>query len=265
MAAWHAPLVDSVYDAAHAYALAFSYRDVPKEVDALLGWARAATGRPVESVLELAAGPAEHAREFAARGLRAAALDVTPAMSDYATAQAELHGVPLRVVTADMRDFAMDERFDLAITMIDSISHLLDEASLDSHFRCVAAQLTDAGCYVVEASHPADSLHDQTLTRTAWTQAGAGESVSIRWGEPDDPTDPSGVSSVTVTMDYRREGRPPTRVRDVVRERAWRREDILASLRRVGGLEARDWFGSFDGVALDDPAAWRMIAVLQRT
>jgi hypothetical protein len=257
--------VDTVYDAAHAYALAFSYRDIPAEVDALLGWATAVAGRPPGSVLELAAGPAEHARECAARGLRAAALDIAPAMTEYAERQAERAGIRLHVVTADMCDFAIGERFDLAITMIDSISHILDETRLDAHFRCVAAHLHESGCYVIEASHPDDSLGDQTLTQTSWTQEGPGELVSFRWGEPGDPTDESSrVTSVTVTVDYRREGHDPLVVRDVVQERSWTREDLLASLERVGGLSAREWFGSFDGLSPDDPKAWRLFAVIQR-
>ena len=59
----------------------------------------------VGSVLELAAGPAEHARELARRGLRATALDWSAAMCGYAAGQAKAAGVPLDVVEADMRDF----------------------------------------------------------------------------------------------------------------------------------------------------------------
>jgi hypothetical protein len=141
----------------------------------------------------------------------------------------------------------------------------LDEDRLDAHFRCVAQHLNDRGCYIIEASHPEDSIGDQTLTQSAWTQAGDGEVVSVNWGEPEDPTDAvSGVTSVSVTMEHRRDGHDPVVTRETVLEHAWSREDILASIGRVGGFAARAWHGSFDGVALDDAAAWRMIAVLQR-
>jgi hypothetical protein len=173
--------------------------------------------------------------------------------------------VPLAVVTADMCDFAIDERFDLAITMIDSISHILDEASLDAHFRCVAGHLNDGGCYIIEAAHPNDTLNDQTLTQNAWTCAGDGETVSIQWGQPGDATDErSGVTTVSVSLEYRRDGHDEIVVRDVVQQRGWNRDDLVASLQRVGALEARTWLGSFDGVALDDEAAWRMIGILGR-
>ena len=262
---WDAADVNGVYDAARAYALAFSYRDVPAEVDALLDWAQSFGERQVGSVLELAAGPADHAREFARRGVAATALDNSPAMTEYAKALADESRVPLDVVSADMCDFAIASRFDLAFTMIDSISHILTEDRLDAHFRCVASHLTESGCYVIEASHPHDSLNEQALTQTEWTQTCDDEAVTLRWGQPGDVTNPAtGVTSVTVTVDYRREGHDPVVIHDLVPQRTWRREDILASLERVGGLLARRWFGSFAGIDVDDPKAWRLIAILQR-
>ena len=64
--------VSGIYDEPELYQLACAYRDVPAESGALLSWldkhAKIADG--VRSVIELAAGPAEHARELAHRGLR---------------------------------------------------------------------------------------------------------------------------------------------------------------------------------------------------
>ena len=80
------------------------------------------------SVLELAAGPAEHARELARRGLRATALDWSAAMCAYAARQAAAAGVTLGVVEADMRDFAIEgpdgapALFDAAVTMLNSVA-----------------------------------------------------------------------------------------------------------------------------------------------
>ncbi|MGH3380572.1 MAG: class I SAM-dependent methyltransferase, partial [Actinoallomurus sp.] len=64
-----------IYDHPQAYELACSFRDVSAEVDVLRRWADGA-----RHVLELAAGPAEHARWFARRGVAATALDLSPAM-----------------------------------------------------------------------------------------------------------------------------------------------------------------------------------------
>src|SRR5262245_30705110 len=107
-----------IYDHPWAYELACSFRDVSAEVDALSSWAPGA-----REVLELAAGPAEHAREFAHRGVPATALDLNPAMCAYARERGQ--GLPLTVVEADMTGFRLERRFGLVITMLDSTAHLM--------------------------------------------------------------------------------------------------------------------------------------------
>ena len=94
--------VTGIYDEPELYQLACAYRDVPAEAGALLAWCdeyyrgsntgntgSTSTGAgTVRSVLELAAGPAEHARELARRGLKATALARSAAMCAFAAAQA---------------------------------------------------------------------------------------------------------------------------------------------------------------------------------
>src|SRR5579863_5202568 len=86
MIAW----VSGIYDEPELYELACAYRDIPAEVTALLAWCATyftgtagEAGTRVSSALELAAGPAEHARELARRGLRTTTLDLSPAMCAY--------------------------------------------------------------------------------------------------------------------------------------------------------------------------------------
>ena len=113
-----------IYDEPEFYQAACAYRDVPAEVNALLRWSarhRSPDSGLPRSALELAAGPAEHARNLARRGLAATALDLNPAMCARARDLAAADGVELSVVQADMRDFRLRGRFDLAITMLNSL------------------------------------------------------------------------------------------------------------------------------------------------
>ena len=146
----HHRRVPGIYDEPEFYQAACAYRDVPAEVDALLRWAgrhRGADAGSPRSVLEMAAGPAEHARELARRGLAATALDLNPAMCGRAQELAEAAGISLTVVEADMRDFSLPDpmgRFDLAVTMLNSLCHLLTLDDMLRHLDCVARHL-DAG------------------------------------------------------------------------------------------------------------------------
>src|SRR6266478_5249084 len=63
----HHGRVPGIYDEPEFYEVACAYRDVPAEVDALLRWS-GKHHEPPRSVLELAAGPAGHARNLARRG-----------------------------------------------------------------------------------------------------------------------------------------------------------------------------------------------------
>ena len=102
--------VSGIYDEPELYELACAYRDIPAEVTAIQAWCATHFAGGARSVLELAAGPAEHARALARRGLRATALDRSPAMCSYAAGQAKAAGVALDVVEADMRDFTIAAR-----------------------------------------------------------------------------------------------------------------------------------------------------------
>ncbi|MEV5829925.1 class I SAM-dependent methyltransferase [Spirillospora sp. NPDC052242] len=260
-----------IYDDPWAYELACSFRDVAAEIDVLLAWCarhRAPGAAPVRTVLELAAGPAEHARGFARRGLAATALDLNAAMCGYAAKSAARDGVELEVVRADMTAFALDRRFDLVVTMLDSTSHLMTLDAFVAHLRRVAAHLAPGGLYIVEMSHPRDRLGDDgPSVGTAWTVERDGVRASVRWGEPGDRLDPvTQIADDRVTMTIDAPGGART-VRDVVPYRFWTAGELDAAIRLAGDLTAVARYGDFgdgaDAVALTDPEAWRMITILR--
>ncbi|GAA4227327.1 class I SAM-dependent methyltransferase [Actinomadura meridiana] len=258
--------MSGIYDDPWAYELACSFRDVSADVDVLLAWCAEHQVKPA-SMLELAAGPAEHAREFARRGVAATALDLNPAMCAYAVKEAERGGVDVTVVQDDMTRFDLDRRFDLVVTMLDSTSHLLTLDAFVAHLRCAAAHLSPGGLYVVEMAHPRDRLTDEPSVGTGWTVERDGVHATVRWGESGDRLDPvTQVADDHVTMTITADG--ATRVlRDVVPYRFWTATELDAAIRLAGGLETVARYGDFGAgeaaVALTDPAAWRMITILR--
>ena len=264
---WHNPAMGSqpeIYAATAAYELAFGYRDFAAEVSALTAWATAASGRPPRSVLELAAGPAWHAVEFAGRGLDAAALDISARMCGRARERAAEHGIALAVTEADMRDFSLGRRFDLAITMLDSTTYLLELDDMVAHLRAVSRHLSDHGSYIVEMSHPADYLLSARRTLTEWSVADAGRRVSVQWGSGRDSIDPvTLITEVSVSLDYAGDG-DRVSIEEVQQCRFWPPTEFAAAVRIAGGLEVAGRYGSFDGAPAGSPVAWRMITVLRR-
>jgi SAM-dependent methyltransferase len=272
--------VSGIYEEPELYELACAYRDVPAEVTAVAAWCAVHHEGPVGSVLELAAGPAEHAREFARRGLRATALDRSPAMCEYAAARAKAAGLDLAVVEADMRGFAVagpdgePVAFDLAVTMLNSACHLFTLDDLVRHLAAVRAQLADGGLYIVELAHPADFFAPEPRTSSEWTVDAPGLRAEVRWGGRGDRIDPlTQVTEERMTITATADDGTIRTVSDVVPNRFWTLTEFTAAIALAntgagsgGAFELVATYGDFDETtALDAPTAWRMILVLRKT
>ena len=260
--------VPGIYDEPELYEAACAYRDVPAEVDALLRWCgkhREPGSGPPRSVLELAAGPAAHARDLARRGLEAAALDLSAAMCARARDLAEAAGIPLSVVEADMRDFSLRSRFDLAITMLNSLCHLLTLDDLLRHLASVARHLVPGGLYIVEFAHPADYFTAERRTSSEWSTDVDGGTVSVRWGAKDQIDPVTQITREHVSVTYHKRGEPVRTVADVVPNRFWTATEMAAAIRLAGGFAVAASYGDFDAdLPVDAVEAWRMIFVLRR-
>jgi SAM-dependent methyltransferase len=265
----HDRRVPGIYDEPEFYQAACAYRNVPAEVDALLRWAgahRRPDAGPPRSVLELAAGPAEHARELARRGLSATALDLSPAMCGRARDLAKAAGIELTVVEADMREFSLPGPVDLAITMLNSLCHVLTLDDMLAHLGCVARHLRPGGLYIAELAHPADFLAAEHRTSSEWNTEVSDGIVSVRWGAHDQIDPVTQIISEHVSVTYHKRGGSVRTVTDVVPNRFWTGTEMVAAIRLAGGFTIVASYGDFDAdVPVDAVEAWRMILVLRRS
>ena len=260
----------SLYEDPALYELAFSYRDVPAEVDVLEAWyQRRHGGKGARRILELAAGPAAHAVEFARRGAKVTALDSSAAMCAYASRRASDQGVALEVVQADMVGFRLPRRrFDLLVAMLDSAGHVLDLDTMVEHLRSVVAHLSPGGLYVMELSHPADFMGGASKTQDRWRLTRHGSRVEVNFTSPPGGFDP--VTQVaTCRISVRVTERDRTRVlRDRIVLRRWTATELDAAARLAGPIRVVERHGSFGVEApfgAGDPYEWRMISILERT
>jgi SAM-dependent methyltransferase len=264
----HHGRVPGIYDEPEFYEAACAYRDIPAEVAALLRWSgrhRSPDAGPPRSVLELAAGPAEHARGLARCGLAATALDLNPAMCARARELAKAAGVSLTVVEADMRDFSIAGEFDLAVTMLNSLCHLMSLDDMLSHLAAVARHVSDQGLYIMELAHPADFFAAGRRTSREWSTEVAEGTVSVRWGAQDQIDPVTQVTRERVSVTYHKRGGPVRTVTDVVPNRFWTATELTAAIRLAGGFTVAARYGDFDtDLPVDAADAWRMILVLRR-
>jgi SAM-dependent methyltransferase len=171
----------------------------------------------------------------------------------------------LTVVEADMRDFTLPGRFDLAVTMLNSLCHLLTLDDLVRHLAAVARQVNPGGLYIAELAHPADYLAAERRTSSEWTTNLGGGTVSVRWGAKDRIDPVTQITSEHVSVTYHKRGEPVRTVTDVVPNRFWTATEMAAAIRLAGGFDVVASYGDFDAdLPLDAPDAWRMILVLRR-
>jgi hypothetical protein len=264
-----ASMSDPIYDSPALYDVAFGFRQITAERDALARWAAARRGTNAAGrILELAAGPADHALSFAELGWHAEALDLAPSMVTHARAHAQRRGLPLGLHTADMTNFALGHTYDLILLMLTSASHIYSLDAMIAHLRCVSAHLSRRGTYVMEMTHPRDFLGRGARASgvsAPWREQRDGLTVDTTWGHADDPYDPiAQVFEAHVELRVT-SARGEEIVRDVVPMRDWTATEMDAAVRLAGGLRIAARHGDFrDDVALDgSDASWRMILELE--
>ncbi len=240
-------------------------RNVSKEVDFLLAVYQKQVGKPAKSTLDVACGPAYHARELARRGLRSIGMDLRPEMVDYARQRAVAEGLQVELLAADMRHFHLKRPVDLAFIAFDGIDALAENRDLVSHLQAMAANLTSRGVYIIDVTHP----RDNSLTHYGkfhYKGRRNGTSVDVRWATNKPHVDLlSGVADTEIEIRVNENGKQSV-IKDRARERVLSAQEIVLLAQLSKKLSVVDWFGDYDiKQPLDDTSAsHRMIAVLQK-
>jgi SAM-dependent methyltransferase len=141
-----------LYDNPEYYDIAFSFRDVPAEVDVMEESMRRFGRRRVARVLEMGCGNCPHLGELVARGYDYFGIDNNAAMLNYARRKIAGLGLAtekIRLIEGDMVDFALDVRIDFAFIMLGSL-YITNTAELVSHFDAVGRTLQSGGLYFLD-------------------------------------------------------------------------------------------------------------------
>ena len=269
------------YANAKAYDVAFGDRDFVDECNFLEyalrtfgslefgGLTNIQTSQPANplSFLELAAGPAQHAREFAKRGWRAVALDLSQDMLDYAGEGAAGEGVQIEAVCADMTDFTLREPVALVANLMESLSHLTTNEQVVAHFQAVARNLLPGGIFVIEMAHPETIWRDSLPN--FWTSIHPdGTEVDILFGAADDPYDwITQQWTVTTRLNIREPGQAERVVESHNNHRWYLAQELRALVDLSGAFSQQWWLGNMvlPPPQLDNgPDSDRMIVVLRK-
>ncbi|MDP2300837.1 MAG: class I SAM-dependent methyltransferase [Ignavibacteria bacterium] len=175
------------YRLAKAYDIAFSDRDYITECD-FLEWIFNKHSVCEESkqkyFLELACGPANHAREFVKRGWSSIGLDLSNDMIEYAKLKDEDEKYYCEYVVDDFVNFTLPKKVHFITNLMESISHITTNENLLKHFQSVAEVMVKGGIYLIEGTHPRYFFPDEEANR--WITKQDDFKVEIQFGDPSD-------------------------------------------------------------------------------
>lgn len=252
----------SVYNMAEAYDLAFSYRDIPHEVDFLLSiYNDVATYWPEErspALLELASGPARHAMAFAKRGWHAVALDISPTMCQYGKIVSEQQNCNVSYVCDDMINFDTSEKFDLSIIMIDSVCHILNKKDLENHFRSVANSLGPNGIYIMEIAY---NENGDNTTKSEWNISNDDSYIDVSWKDIFRTQDDCFLTEFNFIGRIRE---VDLKFSERFLRRSWARRDLEEVIKNSSIFDIINVFHDFSKKEIMKSDVWRNIFVLRK-
>ena len=229
------------YSAPRYYEIAFDMNR-KQEVDFLVHCFRRYSRRAVKTVLDLACGTGPHLIRLAERGYRMSGLDLSPANIDFLRERASQKALDVDLLAADMTRFRLSRPVDAAICMQDSQGHLLTNAAILAHLRCVRRALSPGGLYVFDR-YMCSSWTDPAR-RWSWTRRRGGATIRATFEALKDLNPVTQVFSEDMELEVFENGN-----RQVYRQRHSSRmvfpQELRSLVELAGGFELCEWFYGF--------------------
>lgn len=187
----------------------------------------------LESACDLACGTGTTALEFARQGLRTYGVDLSPVMCRLAREKARKAGLPLLVLSIDMRRFRLPQRVQLVTCEYDALNHVPRKEDLQQVARAVARALEPGGWFFFDVNNRKAFV--RYWTGTVWVEQD-GLVMVLRSDH-----DAAGDRAWSDVEWFVREGRHWRRHSERVEEVCWSGAEIRTALRLAGFDSVRAW------------------------
>jgi len=149
-----------LYKSPEYYEIAFSFRNIPSEVDIFEKSIKNFSHIPVKKVLEIACGNSPHMEELINRGYEYTGIDLSREMIEYSKLKASNREGKADFFCGDMVNFKLDQYVDFAYIMLGSF-YIKNTSELISHFNSVGQVLKKGGLYLLDWCVQFDPLRDK--------------------------------------------------------------------------------------------------------
>lgn len=131
------------------YEIAFSFRDLDRQMAVMEEAMDRYSRIPVTRVLEIACGNGPHVPLWLRHGRQYVGIDLSEPMLRYTERKAARCKGNATLLQCDLADFTLDEPVDFACVLLGSL-YVKTTAQLRSHFDCVARALRPGGLYFLD-------------------------------------------------------------------------------------------------------------------
>lgn len=132
------------------YEIAFSFRNIPKEVNFFESAIKKFSKIKVKKVFELASGNSPYLEEWNRRGYQYYGLDLNPEMIDFTKKKAEEKNIKAKLFQGNMNNFSLSRlKVDLTYVLLGSF-YPLSNQEFFKHLDCVSRILKKDGLYILD-------------------------------------------------------------------------------------------------------------------
>ncbi|MCX7785206.1 MAG: class I SAM-dependent methyltransferase [candidate division WOR-3 bacterium] len=182
-----------------------------------------------KTILDLACGTGIPSILLAQKGYRIIAIDNSQPMLAIFQNKVQTKNYDIKIINADMRNFVVSEKVDVAISLYDSINYLLTESDLQLCFHCVAKTLKPDGLFVFDVNtiFCLENFWDNTETIRQVNN------IYSVWQSSFDPIRKISTLRLKVTVDNK------VSFEEIHKERGYTEDEIEQNLKTAGFKEIR--------------------------
>jgi ubiquinone/menaquinone biosynthesis C-methylase UbiE len=180
-------------------------------------------------VLDLACGTGNMSERLAATGYAVTGVDIAPGMIEEAHRKAEAAGLKINYKVQDAAELDLPgERFDLCVSLFDSLNYVLDPARLALAFARVAAHLTPNGLFIFDLNT------EYALANHFFDQDNLGSDDLLHYDWVSDYFPETRLCRVRMNFLYQEPNGDPHAFEEEHWQYAYREDEILEMLRDAG-------------------------------
>jgi hypothetical protein len=248
----------SLYKNPEYYEIAFSFRNIPKEVDFFEEVIKKFSKVKVRRVFELASGNSPHLEEWYERGYEYIGLDLNREMLNFVRARAKKEKIKAILFQADMGKFSLGKlRADLAYVSLGSL-YVKSNDEFFRHLDSVAKVLRSGGAYIMDGVVWFD-LFGNSAQKWAVSKRGIKVKATFR---ADMINQAAQIFRENITLDILDHGRKK-RIRGGEIRKFFFPQEFLSLIKCHGKFEFMGWFNDFDINKCATPGG-RQIMVLRK-